>query len=270
MTANQDQEGRLFVGGISWKADEASLSNFFSSFGKVTECRIIMDKVTGKSKGYAFVSFENPQDAEKVKQSNNLYFLGKMMNVGDAHRRGENDQPKGNKPQQSQQYGGYPNGDRAPTQYQPPLYPATGYMPQNYQQQQHQLQSGQPNYYPQQLYANQGMAQYSPYDQANYQQGWQPMPSASSSYQASPQSQGNQYQHQPANLQMTLQQLQLQQLQLQQQTLQQLQAQAAQQQTQPNYLLQQTLQQLQQGGQPQQAQPQQQQPPPQQQQYQKK
>jgi RNA recognition motif-containing protein len=75
MTSKNDPASshRVFVGGISWKvpkhastvlqlfsfgsqADEQSLANFFSSFGKVTECKIIMDKVTGKSKGYEIVA----------------------------------------------------------------------------------------------------------------------------------------------------------------------------------------------------------------------
>lgn len=59
---------RVFVGGISWKvfykvsdvsaaktlfkADESSLADFFATYGAVLECKIIMDKVTGKSKGF--------------------------------------------------------------------------------------------------------------------------------------------------------------------------------------------------------------------------
>jgi len=80
---------RVFVGGISWKADETSLANFFSAYGTVIECKIIMDKVTGKSKGYGFVTFQDAESANNVKQSTNLYFLGKMMNVGDAVRKSD-------------------------------------------------------------------------------------------------------------------------------------------------------------------------------------
>lgn len=83
----ENEAGRIFVGGISWKADEESLANFFSTFGKIIECRIIMDKNTKKSKGYGFITFEDPEAAEKVKSSTDLFFLGKMMNVGDAVRK---------------------------------------------------------------------------------------------------------------------------------------------------------------------------------------
>eukprot|EP00026_Physarum_polycephalum_P009514 Phypoly_transcript_09640.p1 GENE.Phypoly_transcript_09640~~Phypoly_transcript_09640.p1 ORF type:complete len:390 (+),score=84.98 Phypoly_transcript_09640:105-1274(+) len=78
---------RVFVGGISWKADEAQLESFFSTHGQVLECKIIMDKMTGKSKGYGFVTFKDANAAEFVKQTANFSFLGKNMNVGDAVRK---------------------------------------------------------------------------------------------------------------------------------------------------------------------------------------
>jgi len=80
---------RVFVGGISWKADEASLKNFFETFGTVLECKIIMDRNTGCSKGYGFVTFADAEIAQNVKQQGNLFFLGKMMNVGDAYRKAD-------------------------------------------------------------------------------------------------------------------------------------------------------------------------------------
>eukprot|EP01111_Echinosteliopsis_oligospora_P007088 TRINITY_DN21690_c0_g1_i1.p1 TRINITY_DN21690_c0_g1~~TRINITY_DN21690_c0_g1_i1.p1 ORF type:complete len:206 (-),score=49.69 TRINITY_DN21690_c0_g1_i1:63-680(-) len=79
---------RVFVGGISWKADEVSLGKFFATnFGPVVECKIIMDKATGKSKGYGFVTFNDAESATKVKQATALTFMGKNMNVGDAVRK---------------------------------------------------------------------------------------------------------------------------------------------------------------------------------------
>jgi len=119
---------RVFVGGISWKADEQSLANFFSSFGKVLECKIIMDKVTGKSKGYGFVTFESAESAAKVKQSNNLYFLGKTMNVGDAMRKNEGNDGSG----QRERGGDRENRDQRGGNYNP------YYNQQSYYQQQQQ------------------------------------------------------------------------------------------------------------------------------------
>eukprot|EP01118_Nematostelium_gracile_P019695 TRINITY_DN9229_c0_g1_i2.p1 TRINITY_DN9229_c0_g1~~TRINITY_DN9229_c0_g1_i2.p1 ORF type:complete len:211 (+),score=43.88 TRINITY_DN9229_c0_g1_i2:127-759(+) len=118
---------RVFVGGISWKADESSLANFFSAYGKVVECKIIMDKVTGKSKGYGFVTFEDPQSATIVKQTSNLHFLGKMMNVGDAVRKNDFQSTESNRNAQNvqpyQMQYGYNQG---PAQF----YPSANYYPQ--------------------------------------------------------------------------------------------------------------------------------------------
>mmetsp|Transcript_16985 Transcript_16985/g.27997 ORF Transcript_16985/g.27997 Transcript_16985/m.27997 type:complete len:196 (+) Transcript_16985:223-810(+) len=84
---NSNPACQVFVGGISWKADEAALSNFFSNWGKVVSVRLIIDRETGKSKGYGFVTFQNPSDAEKVKLLGNVEFMGKMVNVSNAVRR---------------------------------------------------------------------------------------------------------------------------------------------------------------------------------------
>jgi RNA recognition motif-containing protein len=67
------------------QADETSLANFFSSFGPVTECKIIMDRNTGKSKGYGFVTFQEADTAERVKQTANFFFLGKNVCVITRH-----------------------------------------------------------------------------------------------------------------------------------------------------------------------------------------
>eukprot|EP01088_Endostelium_zonatum_P021691 TRINITY_DN872_c0_g1_i4.p1 TRINITY_DN872_c0_g1~~TRINITY_DN872_c0_g1_i4.p1 ORF type:complete len:239 (+),score=74.79 TRINITY_DN872_c0_g1_i4:263-979(+) len=87
---SDNSPNRVFVGGISWKADESSLKGYFeSSFGPVIECKIIMDRLTGCSKGYGFVTFEDIDTATNVKKAGNLFFLGKMMNVSDAYRKSD-------------------------------------------------------------------------------------------------------------------------------------------------------------------------------------
>ncbi|EFA75101.1 hypothetical protein PPL_11175 [Heterostelium album PN500] len=80
---------KLFVGGISWRADEAGLAKFFSTFGNVLECKIIMDRNTLKSKGYGFITFEDEESVSKVKNASTLSFMGKNMNVGDAMRKSD-------------------------------------------------------------------------------------------------------------------------------------------------------------------------------------
>jgi len=174
---------RVFVGGISWKADESSLANFFSAYGTVVECKIIMDKVTGKSKGYGFVTFQDAESANNVKQSTNLYFLGKTMNVGDAVRKND-----ALGVQQSSSHGGSPRAMQIASQqlsYQVPYGFTPGYNAYYYPQQQGYF-ANIPQYamhvYPQSYNSVYGQQQFqmidtqgTPFPQGV--QGWQPIPS---------------------------------------------------------------------------------------------
>jgi len=115
-------ERTVFVGGISPKATEEALKQFFeSNFGEVTSSKIIYDRATGRSKGYGFVSFQNADTANQVRKSSGLIFLGKILNIGSAYRRtsGPRDEQGGGgggqrgQSQQAaypQQYGYYPYG----------------------------------------------------------------------------------------------------------------------------------------------------------------
>lgn len=58
---------RLFVGGLSFGTSDQQLKEAFSSFGPVTDARVIMDRETGRSRGFGFVSYENDDDASSAK-----------------------------------------------------------------------------------------------------------------------------------------------------------------------------------------------------------
>ncbi|KAG7010748.1 Glycine-rich RNA-binding protein 4, mitochondrial, partial [Cucurbita argyrosperma subsp. argyrosperma] len=60
---------KLFVAGLSWSLDERSLKDAFSSFGEVTEVRIMYDKDSGRSRGFGFVNFTNEDDAQTAKDA---------------------------------------------------------------------------------------------------------------------------------------------------------------------------------------------------------
>lgn len=55
---------RLFVGGIAYKTSEEELSEAFAKAGTVVSARIIKERETGRSKGFGFVEFETPEQAE--------------------------------------------------------------------------------------------------------------------------------------------------------------------------------------------------------------
>ncbi|HUH01366.1 MAG TPA: RNA-binding protein, partial [Kofleriaceae bacterium] len=59
---------KLFVGGLSWDTDDASLAAAFERFGPVTEAKVITDRETGRSRGFGFVTFDAPADAATAVQ----------------------------------------------------------------------------------------------------------------------------------------------------------------------------------------------------------
>src|SRR5699024_5156376 len=54
----------IFVGDLSQEVESQQLRDAFSPFGEITDCRVVRDPYTMKSKGYGFVSYLNKQDAE--------------------------------------------------------------------------------------------------------------------------------------------------------------------------------------------------------------
>jgi len=57
---------KLFVGSIDWNATQEDLENLFSQYGEIEEAVIIMDKFSGRSKGFGFVTFVNDEDGVKA------------------------------------------------------------------------------------------------------------------------------------------------------------------------------------------------------------
>lgn len=76
---------KLFVKGISFSTTEETLSEAFSQFGQVIEAKIITDKVRNKSKGYAYVTFANEDEAQKALMDMNGKLLdGRVLFVDSA------------------------------------------------------------------------------------------------------------------------------------------------------------------------------------------
>ena len=62
-------ENKAYVGNLSYNTDEAGLEAFFSDCGEVSEVKLIKDYETGRSKGFAFVSFGSEVVDKKSCQS---------------------------------------------------------------------------------------------------------------------------------------------------------------------------------------------------------
>ncbi|XP_062229613.1 glycine-rich RNA-binding protein 4, mitochondrial-like [Phragmites australis] len=93
---------KLFVGGLSWGTDDQSLREAFSSFGEVTEARVITDRETGRSRGFGFVNFNNSEDAKNaVSSMDGQELQGRSVRVNFA-----NERPAGNRGYGGGGYGG--------------------------------------------------------------------------------------------------------------------------------------------------------------------
>ena len=59
-------QGKLFIGGISWETTEEKLRDYFKSYGEVAETVIMKDRATGRARGFGFVIFADPTVADRV------------------------------------------------------------------------------------------------------------------------------------------------------------------------------------------------------------
>ena len=57
---------KLYVGNLPWTLTNDTLKDLFAAMGEITEAVIITDRMSGRSKGFGFVTFANEADAEKA------------------------------------------------------------------------------------------------------------------------------------------------------------------------------------------------------------
>lgn len=67
----QQQQGdttytKIFVGGLAWETKRETMKKYFEQFGEIQEAVVIMDKNTGRSKGYGFVTFRDREAAKRA------------------------------------------------------------------------------------------------------------------------------------------------------------------------------------------------------------
>ena len=82
----------IYVGNLSFQMAESTLQELFSEFGEVKSVKIITDKMTGKSKGFAFVTMDNEEEANAaVEQLNGRDVNGRNIIVNQARPKTEGD-----------------------------------------------------------------------------------------------------------------------------------------------------------------------------------
>jgi RNA recognition motif-containing protein len=75
----------IYVGNLSYKVRENDLKEVIEEYGQVKSCKVIQDRETGKSKGFAFVEMSDDAAATKViEELNGAEFDGRSMVVKEA------------------------------------------------------------------------------------------------------------------------------------------------------------------------------------------
>lgn len=76
---------KLYVGNLSYTVDSDQLNSVFSEFGSVESANVIMDRDSGRSKGFAFVEMSADNEAQTaLEKLNGMDLSGRAMNISEA------------------------------------------------------------------------------------------------------------------------------------------------------------------------------------------
>ena len=75
----------IYVGNLSFKVTEDDLAGIFEEYGTVSSAKVITDKMSGRSKGFGFVTMENQDEANKaIEELNGATLENREMVVNEA------------------------------------------------------------------------------------------------------------------------------------------------------------------------------------------
>ena len=81
---------KLFVGNLSFNTTENDLQDAFAAHGTVTEANLMMDRATGRARGFAFATMSTPEEAQNAIQAlNGANLDGRSLTVNEARPREE-------------------------------------------------------------------------------------------------------------------------------------------------------------------------------------
>jgi RNA recognition motif-containing protein len=79
---------KLFVGNLDYSTMEQQLRAAFEPYGQLTSVAVVLDRMTGQSRGFGFVEFEGAEEAEKaISALNGTAINGRTINVNVARER---------------------------------------------------------------------------------------------------------------------------------------------------------------------------------------
>lgn len=83
---------KLFVGGLSWNTGDVELRNAFERHGDVTDAKVVMERETGRSRGFGFVTFADGAAADAAAKALDGSTLdGRTIRVNEAENKPRDD-----------------------------------------------------------------------------------------------------------------------------------------------------------------------------------
>ncbi|MCF6768354.1 RNA-binding protein [Thiotrichales bacterium 19S11-10] len=80
-------ESKLFIGNLSYNANENDLREFFHQYGCVIDAKVIIDRETGRSKGFGFVTFSSSDESQMALKANGFELNNRKLIVNVAKNR---------------------------------------------------------------------------------------------------------------------------------------------------------------------------------------
>lgn len=78
-------DNKIFVGGLSYQTNEASLTEAFSKFGRIINLRIVRNHDDGSSRGFGFITFSSEEEAQKALVMDGEKLDGRFIGVKVAY-----------------------------------------------------------------------------------------------------------------------------------------------------------------------------------------
>ncbi|KAJ6947657.1 hypothetical protein NC651_002127 [Populus alba x Populus x berolinensis] len=116
---SEELEYRCFIGGLSWSTSDRGLKETFEKFGHLLEAKVVVDKFSGRSRGFGFVTFDEKKAMEEaIEGMNGMDLDGRTITVDkaqpqqgssrdlDGDRSRDRDRDRGHDRDRNRDYGG--------------------------------------------------------------------------------------------------------------------------------------------------------------------
>jgi len=95
-TSGKDEPNlRVFVGSLAWSVTEETLKKDFSECGEITDCHLLTDKESGRSRGIAFITFKDEAGVQAALKFDGEDYAGRPLNVAISNKEGNKGKGKG-------------------------------------------------------------------------------------------------------------------------------------------------------------------------------